>query len=161
MATSEAFSRLIGDHGGRLRRIARVYAGRDDEDQDLYQEMLFQLWRGLPTFRGDSALGTWVYRVALNTALTWRRKASRRHQVEMPSLEEELHPRTSGAPGSEEAILDEFLASLNPVDRSVLILYMEGLTNPQIAEITGTSTGAIAVRIHRIKQAFKDRYVSP
>lgn len=60
---------MLTSHGAALHRIARVYAGADGEEEDLHQEMVLQLWRGLPSYRGDSAPGTWLYRVALNTAL--------------------------------------------------------------------------------------------
>lgn len=148
---------LLESHGPALRRIARVYGGPAGEEEDLRQEILLQLWKALPSFRGDSAPGTWIYRVALNTALTWRRSAARRaeHDSRRP-----VDPQAAvfGA-RSQAAILEEFLASLGDVDRSVLLLYMEGLPYDQIAEVTGLSPGATGVRLHRIKQAYLERYV--
>lgn len=142
-----------------MRRIARVYAQPHGEAEDLYQEILFQVWRGLPSFRGESGEGTWLYRVALNTALGWRRKSVRRDAVEQPV---EVEPETSGAAvadGAEAAILESFLASLTPVDRSVLILYMEGTSQREIGDVIGISEGAVGVRIHRIKALYKQRHL--
>lgn len=148
---------LVKAHGASLRRLARAYGGATGEQEDLYQEMLLQLWRSLPSYKGTSAPGTWLYRVALNTALTWLRQASRRPA--MHQAEDDAHLPPSVAGRSEAAILDEFLATLSAADRSVLLLYMEGLANGEIADVTGFTPGAVAVRIHRMKQAFTARFV--
>jgi RNA polymerase sigma-70 factor (ECF subfamily) len=148
---------LLAVHGRALGRIARVYAGARGEQEDLYQEILLQLWRGLPAFRGDSAPGTWLYRVALNTALTWRRRALRHDEGGVRGAPAPVARTT--APRSERAILDEFLGSLGPADRSILLLYMEGLSYQDIAAVTGLSAGAVGVRLHRMKHAFTGRYV--
>jgi RNA polymerase sigma-70 factor, ECF subfamily len=148
---------LLQTHGAALHRLARAYAGRTGEQEDLYQEMLLQLWRSLPGFKGTAAPGTWLYRVALNTALTWRRRTSR--ALATAPVDPEPHaPQASGG-RSQSVILDEFLESLAPADRSVLLLYMEGLPNGEIADVTGFTPGAVGVRLHRIKQAFTARYV--
>lgn len=148
---------LLESHGGAVRRIARSYAGGDGEADDLYQEILLQLWRGLARFRGDSAPGTWLYRVALNTALTWRR--SSRRNARGDSIARGAPAATVGAPRREAVILEEFLRALAPLDRSVLLLYLEGLAHEEIADVTGLSPGAIRVRIHRIKQTYTERYL--
>ena len=150
---------MLTSHGAALRRIARVYAGVDGEEDDLHQEILLQLWRGLPSFRGDAAPGTWLYRVALNTALTWRRRATRRALDH--SAQQDRPAASVGAHGSEAAILKELLGALGAMDRSVLLLYMEGLSYQQIAEVTGLSAGAVGVRLHRMKQTFTQRYLEP
>lgn len=95
MSREETLLGLLTAYGGALRRIARTYAGARGEEEDLHQEILLQLWRGLATFRGDSALGTWLYRVALNTALTWRRRAGRDARAD--SASGRLPAETAGA----------------------------------------------------------------
>ncbi len=159
MTDEETLLAMLTTHGAALRRIARVYAGADGEEDDLHQEILLQLWRGLPSFRGDAAPGTWLYRVALNTALTWRRRATRRHRDD--SVGRDRPVASVGAPRSEEVILAEFLGSLGAVDRSVLLLHMEGLSYAEIAEVVGAKAGAVGVRLHRIRQTFTKRYVEP
>jgi RNA polymerase sigma-70 factor (ECF subfamily) len=155
-----AFLELIQTYGPRLRRIAGSYA-RGAEREDLHQEILCQIWRSLAGFRGDAALGTWLYRVALNTALTWVRLRARRPlEVRGPEGGEGLHhPITAGAPGSEDAILDDFLLSLGAEDRSLLVLYLDGLGHREIAEVTALTTNAVAVRLHRIKRRYEQRYL--
>jgi RNA polymerase sigma-70 factor (ECF subfamily) len=157
MSREETLLGLLSAYGGALRRIARTYAGARGEAEDLHQEILLQLWRGLASFRGDSAPGTWLYRVALNTALTWRRRSDRDARAD--SALGRLPGETAGVPRSEAAILDELLASLGPIDRSVLLLYLEGLSYHEIGEVTGLSASAVGVRIHRTRKSNEDRYL--
>lgn len=98
---------LLESHGDALWRIARAYAGSEGEEDDLDQEILAQVWSSLPNFRGHAAAGTWMYRVALNTALTWRRR-TRKHCVGRVALDSTggMGPViTHGSPGSEAAFL--------------------------------------------------------
>lgn len=159
LSPDATFTALVASYGATMTRIARAYAGGHGEADDLYQEILFQVWRGLPTFRGDSAAGTWLYRVALNTALGWRRKAVRRNAVEQPVVVNVEISGATTAEGAEAEILEAFLASLTPVDRSILILYMEGTSQREIGDVIGISEGAVGVRIHRIKGLFKQRHL--
>jgi RNA polymerase sigma-70 factor (ECF subfamily) len=154
-----AFAELVAAYGPALSRIARSYAATREDSEDLRQEILCQLWRSWPSFRGDAAPGTWLYRVALNTALTHKRQSKRRPAVASVELDESRHAASSGGPQREAAILSDFLGSLGAVDRSVMILYMEGLSHQEIADVVGLAVGAVSVRIHRLKQAFKQRYV--
>jgi len=144
-----------------MRRIAGVYAGDDGEEDDLYQEILVQVWRSLPTFRGNASAGTWLYRVALNTALTWRRKATKRFSWRTAGgpLTDEVPATSQDSQRSQAAILADFLSTLGGPDRSVLLLYMEGLSYQEIADVTGLSVGAVGVRLHRMKQVFTERFV--
>ncbi|MCG8462736.1 MAG: RNA polymerase sigma factor [Holophagales bacterium] len=159
----ETLLALLRSHGGALHRIARVHARDGDEEEDLYQEILMQAWKSLPSFRGDSSPGTWLYRVALNTALTWRRRGSRRNHRPVVAAEKEVAIGVLSVPpgseGSEREILRSFLDSLDGPSRTILVLYMEGLTHQEIAGVTGLSSNAIGVRIHRMKKAFTERYV--
>jgi RNA polymerase sigma-70 factor, ECF subfamily len=152
------FLEMLEAHAPRIRRIALSFA-RGEGARDLYQEIVCALWRSRPGFRGDAALGTWVYRVALNTALSHAR-LRRRRPAEVQAPEETLaHPATAGDPGREEAILREFLASLGEIDRSLLILYLDGVSHERMSEVTGLSVGAIGVRLHRIKRTYENRYL--
>ena len=103
-------------------------------------------------------MGTWVYRVALNTALSHGRKRSRR-PVEATNEAAADPPAASGDWGREDAILADFLASLGAIDRSLLILYLDGLGYEEMSEVTGLAAGAVGVRLHRIKRAYRRRYL--
>lgn len=155
-ARERLFLGLLQEHAGRLRRIAWSYA-RGAERDDLFQEMLCQIWRALPGFRGESSLGTWVYRVALNTALSQVR-ARRRRPAEV-AASEPAHPLTAGTPAREEALLEDFLGCLGEIDRSLLILYLDGLSHQEMSAVTGLSVGAVGVRISRIRRRYEERYL--
>lgn len=146
------FDNVIKDHRDQLTRIARQYAGPNDW-QDLLQEIAVAVWRGLPSFQGRSKLSTWLYRVAVNTALQFTRK--RRPPAEA------LVDDPPGALGAQDplALLDEFLAALDPVNRAVLLLDLEGLPREEIGEVLGLSAGAVAVRMTRLKARFSETYM--
>lgn len=152
----QRFREILQHYGASMQRIARVYASTTDDDEDLYQEIQFQVWRSLPSFRGEANIGTWVYRVALNTALKFRRSARRRIRPVKEIVDTDA--RTELEPRRQDEILKEFIATLGAIDRSILLLYVEGLTQQQMADVVGMNAGAIGVRIHRIKRAFEERY---
>ncbi len=160
MTDDRPLREILSEYGAALWRIARTYADDEADRDDLHQEILFQLWRSLPSFEGRATLGTWVYRVALNTALSHRRQSTRRTRREVPAdPDHDAAGPPFGDADRDASLLRSFLAALGPIDRSVLVLYMEGLTHQQISDVVGTSPGAIGVRLHRIKQTLSSRYV--
>jgi RNA polymerase sigma-70 factor (ECF subfamily) len=156
MPTSDTrFQRLLDDNQGRLERLARQYADPADW-QDLLQEIHVQLWLSLDSFDGRAQLSTWVYRVALNTAISHRRK---RRLPQAGGAPDDLGD--NGATHDSLDVLREFLASLGSIDRALLLMDLEDMTREQIAEVLGLSIGAIAVRMTRLKQQFSQRYLEP
>lgn len=149
---NEALEQVIRDNAGRLRRIARQYAG-DNDCQDLLQEICVALWRGLPKFEGRSSLSTWVFRVAVNTALQFVRKR------QLPTEPISHDPTGSTDVGDPLAVLEDFLAGLDPVNRAVLLLDLEGLSREEVADVLGLTPGAVAVRMTRLKQRFNEEHV--
>lgn len=156
------FEQLLEENRRRLASIARSYAS-GDEWHDLFQEMLLQIWKSLDSFQQRSAAQTWVYRVALNTAITYRRHtAVRLSQVEAD--DGSVAPRSARAgaagPRSEVDLLREFIGSLGEVDRAVFMLYLEDVSYREMGDILGMSESNVGVRISRIKKAFQARYFS-
>lgn len=149
-----AFAAMLHDNAAAMTRLARHYAGPEDW-QDLRQEMHLQLWRSFATFDGRAERSTWVYRVALNTALSYRRKPRPAHEPLTPQVE----PADAGAAHGELAVLEQFLATLDPVQRSVLLLDLEGLDREQIAAVLGLSPNAVAIRMTRLRQAFETQFL--
>ncbi len=150
----QAFARLIRANERALVRLARYYAGPQDQP-DLLQEMHLQLWRSWPSFDGRAQASTWVYRVALNTALSHCRKPRRAHQP----IESEPERGDTGEPGDPMAVLAAFLETLDPVQRGVLLMDLDGLEREQIAEVLGLTPNAVAVRMTRLRQAFEAQFV--
>jgi len=152
------FEHLIATNHPRIRRIAQRYAPNGSVD-DLYQEILIQLWRSFKNFRGDSKVETWVYRVALNTAMTHSRTVIKRKayesEIDTLTYEEEIVP----ADRCTADLLTHFLNSLNEIDASVLMMYLDGLSATEIADILGSSVNAVNIRINRLKHKFSDTYV--
>jgi RNA polymerase sigma-70 factor, ECF subfamily len=155
---SQSFEQLINQNMGRIRRIAQRYA--PGESEDLSQEILVALWRGYKKFRGDSKIETWVYRIAFNTAMTRVRKSIRTKAGD--AVVESLLSREQAAPTSlsESDILTDFLDSLNEIDASVLMMYLDGMTAEEMEEVLGVKVNAINVRISRIKQKYIEAYVN-
>ncbi len=157
-AKEALYREVVAANQRRILAIARSFAG-DYECQDLCQEILLQMWRGLDNFQGRCAPSTWVYRVALNTAITFRRRNGRRPVIyARPAAEPHPEPVAPGDPGNEILILEEFLRSLAEIDRAVFLLYLEDLTYCEIAEITGLSKSHVGVCINRLKKIFTQRY---
>lgn len=155
-AREQRFLELVHANRQRLARIARAYAG--NEWTDLHQEILLQVWRGLASFSGRSTPSTWLYRVALNTALTWRRKAAPAARTVVPA---DPLPEAVGDTGPQQPVqvLEEFLQSLSAVDRAILLLYLEDTSYADIAEVIGITPTNVGVRINRLKRAFLNRYI--
>jgi RNA polymerase sigma factor (sigma-70 family) len=163
MATNDdrerGFQDIVAANLRRILAIARSYAPARDR-QDLCQEILLQMWKGFASFQGRSAPSTWVYRVALNTAITFRRKNGRRVEPNGTSWEESgIEPATSASPGREILILEEFMKSLGKIDCAVFLLYLEDLSYRDISEVTGLTESHVGVRISRLKRAFERRYL--
>jgi RNA polymerase sigma-70 factor (ECF subfamily) len=144
------FDAVFAQYRGRLGRIALTYAGR--EADDLLQEILLQVWRSLPGFEDRSSLGTWCYRIAINTAISWKRKAERRSR-ERASGGLDQHPAPgSDGPGQQTGLLQRFLASLGDVDQAVLLMHLDNVDHSDIAAALGVSAGAIRTRMSRLRQ---------
>ena len=150
------FRDLLERSHARWAGIARAYAEVSDRD-DLVQEIALQVWRSLDRFTGRSSLDTWAYRVALNTALAWRRKAATRSEKLTQSAANiaEL-PGDRGSEGDVKRVLDRFLTLLSDGDRAVLLLHLDGLSNSEAAEVVGISEGAYRTRFHRVRRRFED-----
>jgi RNA polymerase sigma-70 factor, ECF subfamily len=152
------FRELLERSHVRWAGIARAYAEVSDRD-DLVQEIALQVWQSLDRFTGRSRLDTWAYRVALNTALAWRRKARARSKKLAQSTANiaEL-PGDRGSEGDVQRVLERFLASLSDADRAVLLLYLDGLSSGEAAEVIGVSEGAYRTRLHRVRRRFEETH---
>jgi RNA polymerase sigma-70 factor, ECF subfamily len=151
----ESFESLLERNRGRLTRVARAYAPGADA-QDLYQEILLQIWKSLGRFAGRSHVDTWAYRIALNTALTWRRRGARQLATRDA---DGIEPAGGSDPREPLRILEDFLATLDKTDRALLLLYLEDLTYHDIAEILGITENHVGVKVNRLKQSFIDRHI--
>jgi RNA polymerase sigma-70 factor (ECF subfamily) len=136
-----------------VHKICNIYASSYAERQDLKQEIIYQLWRSFPTFKGKSKFQTWMYRVALNTALYFNRKKkpSSTDLSQMEAQEDNIDIEL------EEQLKKLYLAirTLSQIDRAIIFLYLEKNSYEHIGEIVGISDKNVSVRIHRIKEKLR------
>jgi RNA polymerase sigma-70 factor, ECF subfamily len=150
--------------GAALGRLARAYEADPDKRNDLLQEIHFALWRSFANFDGRCSLRTWVYRVAHNAATSHIIRQRRTNTLAMVSLEdlENLSDKNESTLASDQRqALDRLLAliqRLKPLDRQVIISYLEGMDAASIGDITGISAGNAATKIHRIKSILARRF---
>ena len=160
MQTSETerqrFVELIEEHQGILHRICSVYAHHAQDRQDLFQDMVLQLWRSFASFREQSSFTTWMYRVALNTALLQRRKASRRPDLTGGSEAEiTAVPVAAAAPNNSVELLRACIRELPTLDRAIVLLHLEERSYDEIVEIPGLSRSNVSVRLVRLKERLR------
>jgi len=149
------FLQLFAEHKARIQRLCYGYLGSAEDVEDVFQEIMANVWNSLPSFRGEAKVGTWVYRIAVNTVLIHRRKRTPTEPlVDVPD-------GTRGAQANLEdrerlAALRRAIAGLPDQDRLIVTLLLEGLSYREIAEITGITVNYVGVKITRIKQALEE-----
>lgn len=146
----DVFKQWLGSHSALLFKIARAYALTADDRDDLFQEISLQVWRSIPNFRHESAVTTWLYRIALNTALRWKSHEKKRATEDltlMPVLQAESRPDNERL----DWLYDE-INRLNEIDRSLCLLLLDDFSYKDIADMLGISESNVAIKIHRIKK---------
>jgi len=166
-ASRSTFTRWLTEYGGLMRKVVRSFAPRPEDQDDLFQEIALQLWSSIPSFREEARASTWVYRVSLNTALTWQRGERRRRKRHEPLLAPDGVPDSqagdTGASDKQGMLgwVYEQLRLLRPIDRALMLLYLDGVSYREMAGILGISESNVGVKLSRIKgrlaQAVKGR----
>lgn len=147
------FTEWLKGHKGLIFKIIRAYGDSAEDQQDLFQEIVLQVWRSIPAFRHESAPVTWIYRIALNTAISWIRKEKKHRRLsgDMENTPEVLSP--ANIPDDEKlAWLYSSIHQLNEIDRSLILLQLDGFSYREMASILGISETNVGVKINRIKQ---------
>ena len=155
------FLSVIQANKGIIYKVANAYC-RDAEDRkDLVQEIIVQLWKSFDNYNDDYKHTTWIYRIALNVAISFYRKENRRKQITNPLADGILDFADPGiSTGIEENVgfLQQFIAELKELDKALLLLYLEEKSHKEIAEITGISVTNVATKIGRIKNILKQKF---
>lgn len=144
---------ILTSHAALIQRIARTYARNPDDREDIAQEIRLQLWRALPSLDPTRPATTWIYRIALNTAISWHRKNSRWAPVEM---DVDMVPTPESDTDPYAPVLAALMARLSPLNRALLTLYLEELSNAEIAEIMGITPTNVATKLTRIRQELRE-----
>lgn len=143
----EEFAELIQEHSGILFKVIHLYVDHEEDRRDLYQEILIQVWKSFKRFKGQSKFSTWLYRVALNTTLTFQKKEQKRRNLPAPDME--VIPDEGGSDMKD--MLYRLVKQLTEIDRMIMTLHLDSYSNKEIAAITGMTTNHINVKLHRLK----------
>ena len=158
------FAAAVEQHRDALYRVCCAYVRDEADRQDIYQEVLIHVWKSLDMFRGQSNLGTWIYRVTVNTCLGWLRREKRRSQMLDRAREEqfseapEVEPQAPTVSGENVQQLYACIARLAPVDRLLVSLYLEEMDSAEMASVLGISEGNVRVKLHRIKHQLRETW---
>ncbi|NNF19928.1 MAG: sigma-70 family RNA polymerase sigma factor [Flavobacteriaceae bacterium] len=158
MTKEEAFVAIIQEHEGIIYKITTVYTNSVSEQQDLYQDIVYQLWRAYDSFRGESKVSTWMYRVALNTAFSRIRKEKRQpRSVALDHLKiRQAEPYDKQFEERLRAMYEQ-IDQLNSLDKGLILLLLEGKKYEEIGEITGLTKSNVGTRISRIKERLRNK----
>jgi len=155
----EVFNNLCARNKRRLLALARACVG-PSHYLELYREMGFEIWRSLEGYEGSAHLDSWVYRVALNTALHFRENAN--HSIQScDAIAEEQVPYSASVRTNQSEFqkLEEFIHSVPEADQAVFLLYLEDLSCREIADITGLGDSDVSIKINRLKQSLMERCI--
>jgi len=159
---AEGFTALLRQHRGIVYKVAATYARGVDDREDLAQEIAAALWRAWPRYDPARSFSTWMYRVALNVGISHLRGDGRRRRHLVP-LDAELHD-AAGEDDHERdqhlRLLRGFIATLDPLNRALLLLYLDDRGSREIAEVLGISESNVTTRVGRLKQRIRD-HVAP
>ena len=153
MHNKEEFVEIIKENEGLIYKITKVYASTKEDAQDLYQEIIYQLWKSFGSFRNESKMSTWIYRVALNTSIAHLNKDKRKGN-QIPIDDNLLNRSDTNENLKKERIEDLYaqIKKLNTVEKGIILLYLEGKNYDEISVITGFSSTNVGTRLGRIRQ---------
>lgn len=151
------FSRLIEDNQNIIFKVSRMYCNNEICREDLFQEILLQLWKAFPTYDRNRKYSTWMYRIALNTAISFFRK-SKSEKIDFVEnyLETAAYNDNSDEKNEDRKLLFIAISKLTKTERALIMLYMDDCSYNEISEIIGISTSNVGVKINRIKKKLKE-----
>lgn len=145
----QQFLLIIEQNKGRIHRICSVYAKNIEDQKDLIQDVLFNIWKALPSFKGGASIDTWLYRIVLNVCLRSKYEKERKNKIQLDGLEIVYNDDEPKNMKYEQ--LYHCISRLKPTDKSVIILFLEDMSYKEIGNILGLSDNHVAVKIKRIK----------
>ena len=152
--TERQFAKTVREHKSTIYAVCYMFSKDDDEVNDLFQEVLINLWKGYESFGHRSDIRTWIYRVALNTCISLDRKKRRSATVRLAmdiNLFEDRDEDTR-----QVDLLHKRISRLQPFDRAIVLLWLEDLSYEEIGQIVGISTKNVSVRLFRIREQLKN-----
>ena len=158
-AIEAQFEGLLEQHSGIVRKVAFGYARNESDRRDLMQDIVLQLWKAYPRYSPDRPFSTWMYRIALNVAISFLRRNSRPGRETVPydeSQHDVVHPHSSSPETDGRiAMLQEVIIKCPPLDRALLLLYLEDRSYREIATVLGLSETNVATKLSRLKERLR------
>lgn len=154
MKLEQEFVKTVGDYKGTIYTVCYMFSKNSEEIDDLYQEVLINLWQGWEKFRGESKISTWIYRVSLNTCLQIDRSKRRRPKSVPLSVDMNLF-EDADEDTRQIAQLYRRINRLGRFDRAIVLLWLEGLSYEEIGDIVGITVANVSVRLVRIREQLK------
>jgi RNA polymerase sigma-70 factor (ECF subfamily) len=157
------FRRWLDQHLGLILKVVRGCAALTQDQDDLFQDVLLQIWSSIPAFRGEAKETTWIYRVAFNTALAWTRSEKRRRTGHETFLKFDVSPTVQPSHVDsqfEHEIVEQLYAAIRnlpKVDASLALMHLEGLSYQDMAQVLGISENYIGVKLNRIRKQLADQ----
>jgi RNA polymerase sigma-70 factor (ECF subfamily) len=157
------FRRWLAAHLGLMLKVVRGCTAAPADQDDLFQDVCLQLWQSIPAFRGEARETTWIYRVAFNTALAWRRGERRRREGHETFLKFDLSPQMQPSHAEalpEQEIVRQLYAAIRQlpkVDASLALMHLDGLSYAEMAEVLGLSENYIGVKLNRIRKQLAEQ----
>jgi RNA polymerase sigma-70 factor, ECF subfamily len=157
------FRRWLDEHLGLMLKVVRACTMTRQDQEDLFQEILLQLWSSIPAFRGEAKESTWIYRVAFNTALGWRRDEKRRRVKHEAFLKFSEMPDVSSSHSQQSRdneIVTQLYAAIRElpkVDASLALMNLDGLSYQEMAEVLGISENYVGVKLNRLRQQLAEK----
>ena len=158
MSFQKEFLERIEKHKGIIFKISKMYMDDSDDRADLFQEITFQVWKAYPKFRGDSEFSTWLYRIALNTAIVFLKSEKKRRFIGNEDFSDYKIFQDDYDPEKEEKLSQMYKAinQLNAIDKAFIFYYLEDFSGKQIAGQMGISEGNVRVKMNRAKNKLKE-----
>ncbi len=153
------FEEVLEPNKDKIYRICRIYAVSPIEPQDLFQEVVYQIWKSMPSFKGNSSIDTWVYRIALNVCMRSKLQLDKNNTktIRFDAIQFKLNNYSTDDEDDEKnSLLKHCIGTLNENDASIILLYLEELSYKQIAEVIGLTENHIAVKMKRIRKKLSD-----
>jgi len=154
------FNKLIERHKGILFKVARTYCQNTEDRQDLIQDIRIQIWQSLDKYNTDYKISTWLYRVSINTAISFYRKDKNRQQASI-KLDSKFQQSNDAYDKEKEYqlnLLEQFIYELNEFDKAIMLLYLEEKNHEEISDVLGLSKSNVGTKIGRIKDKLKNRF---
>jgi len=158
----EKFRKIINDNEHRISGICRYYSSNEDDQKDMYQEVLINIWKSIDSFRGDAQLSTWIYRVAVNTAMGFANKEVRRQKIFLDQKDNSLQnfmdvdENLNKEKEKLYKVLENQINQLSVIDKIIMTLVLESVNHKEIASVIGITEPNVRVKIHRIKNELKE-----